>query len=762
MGLENNMNNSFLFLFFSYQVYLGGDHTRGMLTIVNPEKELNDGHWHNVTLIQKGRTNTLRVDSVSVSEIIQEEFERLNLNGYLFTGGMSRSHYERYLVKDTRNFRGCIEDLTFRGINIIKEAERGSSGYETHGKVAFLCEQLDYRVVTMTNPNAGFRVTVRKLPADNDTFSTSFQFRSHIKEGLLLSRSAIKVKMYLRLSAGALLYDVTAPNGSKAVLTLGSNLDDGEWHKVNATVRGREVRLHLDGQTRAKPLNYSKLLMLDFANKSRLKIFLGGYDENRAFPGFVGCLLNLKIDSQRITLKNLKKSKHTSDDLRYTCRLENRCKPNPCRNQGRCSQDWKEFHCDCEYTQFEGKRCEISIYKPTCEYYRSMGLKSSEFCLLDSIGEGKPYTALCNLTQESSRTYTIITHDKMTTTGVKDAQIVGTLYRHDIKYTDDIKQIKELIRKSKKCRQHIRFHCYNSKLLNSPDGPPHAIWWSRDGVRQNYWGGAAPGSGKCACGMPEPSSCEGTAKFCNCDVKDLQWRVDEGYLTDKSTLPVTRLEFNKKSWRSDFTLGALECWGIADNEEIPSLQLKPKGRKIDDRLVKACPNVVKPTDPTTPSTKRTTSATASTRGSCIADDGLLSDDCTSTPTSSPNVTMTTPYTGDMEQIRQTTPKRKKSAGDEETGGELSTIAVVMISGALVVIVLLSMKFGLPRVIMCVRTHSKRGEYIVPPAGSSGYPARLLPLVAKNSSFRGRQLAQYGGHDRYVDGNTASGIKSYWV
>lgn len=124
--------------------------------------------------------------------------------------------------------------------------------------------------------------------------------------------------------------------------------------------------------------------------------------------------------------------------------------------------------------------------------------------------------------------------------------------------------------------------------------------------------------------------------------------------------------------------------------------------------------------------------------------------------------MTTPNTGDVEERRQTTPGRKKSTGDKEPKSGISTIAVVMISAALVVIVLLSMKFGLPRVIMCVRTHSKRGEYIVPPAGSAGYPARLLPLVAKRSSVQRRQLTQYGGHDRYMDGNATSGIKSYWV
>lgn len=728
----------------------------------NSKKDLNDGRWHNVTLTQEGRTAQLQVDSVFASKIIQEDYHHLDLDT-IYIGGMKPANYKYYGVEETRNFRGCLENLIFRGKNLIREAEGELLGYDTIGpegrKVTFKCEELDYRVVTMTNPNVGFKVTVKKLPTDNDTFYASFRFRSHVEEGLLLSRSAVKVKLHLRLSAGTLLYDVTAPNGSKTVLHLGSNLDDGEWHSVNASVRGREVRLQLDGRTKTKPLNQS-LLMQEFANRSRLKIFLGGFDDNRDFPGFVGCILNLQIDSQKILLRNLKKSKHTNEDLKYTCRLENRCQPNPCKNGGKCSQGWQTFSCNCEYTRFEGEKCEISKYKPVCEYYRAMGLKKSMPCLLDSEGDGDPYTALCNVTDDPKRTYTIITHNKMTKIRVSDARIVGSHYKHDITYTNEIsmQQLIQLIEKSKECRQHIRFHCISSKLLNTPRGPPHAFWLSRDHERQYYWGGAEPGSNKCACGMIDPPSCEGTAKFCNCDNKDPQWRVDEGYLTDKTTLPVTGLEFNKKSAKSDFTLGPLECWGTATRQKYP----KPHDPSVDMiRLRKACPKAEYTTTTPTPTISSTTTPTpTSARSLCPSDD---EEQCGNSSVSLSGVT-TVPSSGSIEGIRQTTPRDQETGSDDEEAIGMSTLTIVMISAALVVIVLLSMKFALPRVIMCIRTHSKRGEYIVPPAGSSGYPARLLPLVTKRASIRGRQLTQSStnANGRYADGNATAGLKSYWV
>ena len=58
----------------------------------------------------------------------------------------------------------------------------------------------------------------------------------------------------------------------------------------------------------------------------------------------------------------------------------------------------------------------------------------------------------------------------------------------------------------------------------------------------HYWGGAAPGSKRCACGMS--GTCEYGAG-CNCiNAPGIYgWREDSGLLTDKSSLPVTQLRF---------------------------------------------------------------------------------------------------------------------------------------------------------------------------------------------------------------------------
>ncbi|KAL9975254.1 hypothetical protein ACROYT_G012396 [Oculina patagonica] len=573
-----------------YSSYLGGSHQGGISTITSPSKDLNDDKWHNVTLTREGRKSVLSVDEIATSNIFQGDYKDLDLVNVLFIGGMKAESDQLFRVKATKHFRGCLEDVKYDSTDILLGAMMGLNGIATRGEISFKCRSRPNRIISSTKPNLSVRIPHRRLSTAN-FFTTSFQFRTHIKDGLLISFIAPKLKCYLLLSNSALVFEVTAVSGSKTELRLGSNLDDSEWHRLILSLAGSEIRFGLDGQVTTKHVNYTRLIM-GSTSKLRPKIFLGKESRRETVAlGFVGCILDLKVQDREILFRDLK-SRNSQNTILRSCHLQNRCDPNPCKNRGQCSQDWKQFYCNCDYTEFEGKLCEISVYKPTCEDYRSMGLRASTFCLLDSEGIGNPYTALCNVTNPS-RTYTVVTHNKMTETPVGRANLdfSGLFYKHEVSYTGPtgMNQIKALTQKSKHCRQYIRFHCFGSKLLNTPRGPSHAFWLSRDGNRQEYWGGAEPGSKKCACGMADPPSCAGRAKFCNCDVRDENWRVDEGYLRDKSTLPVTALLFSKKSKRSDFTLGPLECWGNEGEESTESMEEKLKANPVDYRLMKACP-----------------------------------------------------------------------------------------------------------------------------------------------------------------------------
>ena len=180
--------------------------------------------------------------------------------------------------------------------------------------------------------------------------------------------------------------------------------------------------------------------------------------------------------------------------------------------------------------------------------------------VIDPDGEEgmAPFTVLCDMSDKAGVGVTVISHDSETRTLVDGYEEKGS-YSRDVTYTGaSLAQLASLTRVSSYCEQFIKYECYSSALLGGTVG-----WFvSRDGTKMTYWGGASPGSNKCACGMN--STCANPSRACNCDKNDGQWREDSGLLTRKSDLPVSQLRFgdtggaNEKGYH---TLGKLKCYG---------------------------------------------------------------------------------------------------------------------------------------------------------------------------------------------------------
>ena len=59
--------------------------------------------------------------------------------------------------------------------------------------------------------------------------------------------------------------------------------------------------------------------------------------------------------------------------------------------------------------------------------------------------------------------------------------------------------------------------CVTVRDPTKPNQPRTYGWWvGRTFQPMYYWGGAAPGSFKCSCGLEE-GGCAGTSTTCNCD-----------------------------------------------------------------------------------------------------------------------------------------------------------------------------------------------------------------------------------------------------
>ena len=137
-------------------------------------------------------------------------------------------------------------------------------------------------------------------------------------------------------------------------------------------------------------------------------------------------------------------------------------------------------------------------------------------------------------------------------------------YSRKINYDINMEEIVAIINKSERCEQFIKYECLNAGLWFKYHVPNFSWWVSRDGATMLYWGGAEPGSKNCSCGMSNTCISQSMTKRCNCDNYEIFWTEDSGYLTDKSTLPVSELRFGDTGGDGEvgyYTLGKLQCWG---------------------------------------------------------------------------------------------------------------------------------------------------------------------------------------------------------
>ena len=172
-----------------------------------------------------------------------------------------------------------------------------------------------------------------------------------------------------------------------------------------------------------------------------------------------------------------------------------------------------------------------------------------------------PFTVYCDRSDKNGVGVTVISHDSERGTLVQGCEPPGC-YSRNVRYNGaSLSQLASLISVSSHCEQFIRYECYNSAMLGHG---VYAWWVLRDSTQMGFWGGASPGSGKCACGMT--NSCADPNYGCSCEKNDNVWREDSGLLTDKTSLPVKQLRFGDIGDRGEqgyHTLGKLKCYGVA-------------------------------------------------------------------------------------------------------------------------------------------------------------------------------------------------------
>ena len=350
-----------------------------------------------------------------------------------------------------------------------------------------------------------------------------------------------------------------------ARVEISSDVADGLWHGIEATIT--QTAMFLSVNNGASINAALPKITSGYHCSLPSRVMIGGGASRKMKRGFVGCLNRIKVNEKDINAFD-KEQVMIKGSIVAGCKIKDKCFPSPCRNGGKCFQTWHSYGCDCSKTTFYGKLCNIPIYKATCAAYKSIGLKRNSYCILDSDVTGRlpPYTTSCNVTKDDE-IVTLVSHDRARKINVTEGtDVIRGSYFHVVNYELGIKHIEALIRNSKSCRQFLRFDCYNTALLNSPSGPPNALWNTRTGQVKSYWGGVPDGGEGCKCGLTK--SCQRRDKLCNCDSLNNKWVEDSGYVENKNLLPISRLHFTGiRRGFAYITLGPLECFGTTSKED---------------------------------------------------------------------------------------------------------------------------------------------------------------------------------------------------
>lgn len=465
------------------------------------------------------RTVIVTVDKLRSQTTTPGSFVRLDLDTFIYVGGLdTRESADFDGAIKAPNFNGCMKNLYFYFADIFYNAMVDLFDYNTQGFVRFYCPETGYVPVNFPTPDTHLKLN-RHSP---NNFSVALSFRTYTSNGILVYKQSSNARLYLKLVSGKLELEIRVGTDKPIKISVGEALNDGMWHDVIAGVTRKELWLRLDAKPELRHENPWLAGIGDF----RSRVYIGYGTQNN---GFVGCMHQIKLNGNAVKLTGLSGGR-ISGVVINRCDISSKCFPNPCLNGGRCLQTWRAFRCDCGGTFYQGVRCEIPLYRATCQGYKALGMVQDAYCKVDPDGTGPlgAFNVLCNMTA-SDAAKTVINHDKERKKHqvTLDATERASHYFQRIPYVTNIASIRALIQRSANCRQFISYECYNSKLLNSPIGPENVQWFSSTAVPQNYWGGAPVGSGKCACGVTK--TCVDPSKYCNCDAdSNDRWREDFG------------------------------------------------------------------------------------------------------------------------------------------------------------------------------------------------------------------------------------------
>ncbi|XP_046451009.1 contactin-associated protein-like 4 [Daphnia pulex] len=175
---------------------------------------------------------------------------------------------------------------------------------------------------------------------------------------------------------------------------------------------------------------------------------------------------------------------------------------------------------------------------------------------IDPDGQGygdAPIYVYCDM----SKGTTSISHDTESAMDVGNCAAEGC-YSRAVNYNATSRQMSALADLSVECHQSIKYEC--SQAPFELNGITYSWWNDKNGNEKYFWAGMNTDGHTCQCGIDV--NCVEASTKCNCDSAAAALQVDDGVVSDKFVLPVTRLNFGgTQNAAAVHTLGRFECSG---------------------------------------------------------------------------------------------------------------------------------------------------------------------------------------------------------
>ncbi|PNJ50113.1 CRB1 isoform 8 [Pongo abelii] len=264
---------------------------------------------------------------------------------------------------------GCTHQQCLNNGTCIPHFQDGQHGFSClcpSGYTGSLCEI----ATTLSFEGDGFLwVKSGSVTTKGSVCNIALRFQTVQPMALLLFRSNRDVFVKLELLSGYIHLSIQVNNQSKVLLYISHDTSDGEWHFVEVIFAKAVTLTLIDDSCKEKciakapsPLESDQSICA-FQNS-----FLGGLPVGTtsngvallnfynipSTPSFVGCLQDIKIDWNHITLENI--SSGSSLNVKAGCVRKDWCESQPCQSRGRCINLWLSYQCDC-HRPYKGPNC---------------------------------------------------------------------------------------------------------------------------------------------------------------------------------------------------------------------------------------------------------------------------------------------------------------------------------------------------------------------------------------------------------------------